>query len=144
MDITAQRAVSFQVQFTFDAEGRYAFVVLNHDGKRSAAVQRGGPACRQPAEHRSSDSAEFSKSPEPQVVTLAGRNFQPGLKLSVTDPTGTVTVADRIDKSDAQTMVVRLVFEQSGSYARDDHEPVRRILEHCVAELCDRRALTWI
>ncbi len=77
---------------------------------------------------------EFSKSPEPQVVTLAGRNFQPGLKLSVTDPTGTVTVADRIDKSDAQTVVVRLVFEQSGSYARDDHEPVGRVLEHRVAE----------
>jgi hypothetical protein len=60
---------------------------------------------------------EFSKSPEPQIVTLTGRNFQPGLKLSVTDPTGTVTVADRIDKIDAQAVVVRLVFEQSGSYA---------------------------
>ena len=61
--------------------------------------------------------AEFSKSPQPQVVTIAGRNFQAGLKLSVTDPTGTVTVAERIDKIDAQVVVVRLVFEQSGTYA---------------------------
>jgi len=116
-DITAQKAVSFQVQFTFDAEGKYAFVVLNHDGKRSAPftveARRGGsrPSIDQVA------PMEFSKSPEPQVVTLTGRNFQPGLKLSVTDPTGTVTVADRIDKIDAQTVVVRLAFEQSGSYA---------------------------
>jgi hypothetical protein len=118
MDITAQRAVSFQVQFTFDAEGKYAFVVLNHDGKRSAPFTL--EARRSTASRPSIDQItpqEFSKSPEPQVVTLVGRNFQPGLKLSITDPTGTVTVADRIDKIDAQTVVVRLVFDQSGAYA---------------------------
>ena len=117
MDITAQRAVSFQVQFTFDAEGRYAFVVLNHDGKRSAPFT---VEARRVASRPSIDQVtpqELSKSPEPQVITLAGRNFQPGLKLSITDPTGTVTVAERIDKIDAQTVVLRLVFEQSGSYA---------------------------
>ena len=117
MDITAQRAVSFQVQFTFDAEGRYGFVVLNHDGKRSAPFT---VEARRVANRPNIDQVapmEFTKSPEPQVVTITGRNFQPGLKLSVTDPTGTVTVADRIDKTDAQTVVVRLVFEQSGSYA---------------------------
>jgi hypothetical protein len=117
MDIAAQRAVSFQVQFTFDAEGRYSFVVLNHDGKRSPpfAIEAGRVANRPSIDQVAPQ--EFTKSPEPQVVTLTGRNFQPGLKLSVTDPTGTVTVADRIDKIDAQTVVVRLVFEQSGSYA---------------------------
>lgn len=117
MDIASPKAVSFQVQFTFDAEGRYSFVVLNHDGKRSAPFT---VEARRVASRPSIDQAapmEFSKSPEPQVVTLTGRNFQPGLKLSITDPTGTVTVADRIDKIDAQTVVVRLVFEQSGSYA---------------------------
>lgn len=117
MDITAQRAVSFQVQFTFDAEGRYAFVVLNQDGKRSPPFN---VEARRVANRPNIDQvapAELTKSPEPQVMTITGRNFQPGLKLSVTDPTGTVTVADRIDKSDAQTVVVRLVFEQSGSYA---------------------------
>ena len=109
MDIAAQRAVSFQVQFTF--------VVLNHDGKRSPPFN---VEARRVANRPNIDQVtpmEFSKSPEPQVVTLTGRNFQPGLKLSITDPTGTVTVADRIDKIDAQTVVVRLVFEQSGSYA---------------------------
>ena len=117
MDIAAQKAVSFQVQFTFDAEGRYAFVVLNHDGKRSPPFN---VEAKRVANRPNIDQVtpmEFSKSPEPQVVTLTGRNFQPGLKLSVTDPTGTVTVADRIDKIDAQAVVVRLVFEQSGSYA---------------------------
>jgi hypothetical protein len=117
MDITGQKAVSFQVQFTFDAEGRYSFVVLNHDGKRSAPFTL---EARRVANRPNIDQVapmEFSKSPEPQVVTLTGRNFQAGLKLSITDPTGTVTVADRIDKIDAQAVVVRLVFEQSGSYA---------------------------
>jgi hypothetical protein len=92
-------------------------VVLNHDGKRSAPFT---VEARRTANRPSIDQVtpqEFSKSPEPQVVTLAGRNFQAGLKLSVTDPTGTVTVADRIDKVDAQAVVVRLVFEQSGAYA---------------------------
>jgi len=117
MDIVAQKMVSFQVQFAFDAEGRYSFVVLNHDGKRSPpfAVE-----ARRVASRPSIDQIapmELSKSPEPQVITITGRNFQPGLKLSVTDPTGTVTVADRIDKSDAQTVVVRLVLDMSGSYA---------------------------
>ena len=117
MDIAAQRAVSFQVQFTFDAEGKYEFVVLNHDGKRSPPFP---VEVRKTAARPAIDQiapAELSKSPEPQVITITGRNFQPGLKLSVTDPTGTVTVADRIDKSDAQTIVLRLVFEMSGSYA---------------------------
>lgn len=117
MDITAQKPASFQVQFTFDAEGRYSFVVLNHDGKRSAPFEL---QARRTASRPNIDQvapAELSKSPEPQVITITGRNFQPGLKLSVTDPTGTVTVADRIDKVDAGTVVVRLVFEQSGSYA---------------------------
>jgi len=117
MDITAQRAVSFQVQFTFDAEGRYSFVVLNHDGKRSAPfVVEARRAVARPNIDQVSPQ-ELTKSPEPQVVTLTGRNFQAGLKVSVTDPTGTVTVADRIDKIDAQTVVLRLVFDQSGSYA---------------------------
>lgn len=117
MDIAAQRAVSFQVQFTFDAEGRYSFVVLNHDGKRSApfTVEAGRVGNRPTIDQIT--PMEFTKSPEPQVVTISGRNYQTGLKLSVTDPTGTVTVAERIDKSDTQTVVVRLVFEQSGSYA---------------------------
>ena len=116
-DIAAQRPVSFQVQFTFDAEGKYSFVVLNHDGKRSPPFV---VEARRTATRPSIDQitpAEVTKSPEPQVVTITGRNFQPGLKLSITDPTGTVTVAERIDKSDAQTVVLRLVFEQSGAYA---------------------------
>jgi hypothetical protein len=117
MDIAAQRAVSFQVQFTFDAEGRYAFVVLNHDGKRSPPFNVEAKRVANRPNIDQVTPAEFTKSPEPQVVTLTGRNFQPGLKLSITDPTGTVTVADRIDKIDAQAVVVRLVFEQSGSYA---------------------------
>jgi hypothetical protein len=39
------------------------------------------------------------------------------VKVSITDPTGTVIVAEQLDKVDAQTIVLKRVFDQSGSYA---------------------------
>ncbi len=114
-DIAAQRATSFQVSFALDAVGRYSLVVANEDGMRSTAFAiQARAATRQPWIDEITP-AEFSRSREPQVVTLSGRNFAPGLKVSVTDPTGTVTTPD-VDRVETQTVVLKVVFEHAGPY----------------------------
>lgn len=116
-EILSPQPRSFQVSFTFDTAGTYSFVVFNADGGKSApfAVQ-----ARQAASQPSIDSvspAELSRSNDPQVVTILGRNFGPGLRVSLTDPTGTVTVHNEFDKLEAHTVVLRLTFSISGQYA---------------------------
>jgi len=115
--ISAVRATSFQVSLTFDAPGRYSVVVINDDGQKSSAfpieVKR---ATRAPAIDRVTPQ-ELSRSHDPQIVTLTGRDFAPGLKVSLTDPTGTVTAVTALEKIEAQTVVVGLVFEQTGIYS---------------------------
>jgi hypothetical protein len=115
--VTGQRPATFQISFAFDAEGAYEFVVLNADGGKSPPfrVQASRAATRPMIEQIT--PAESAKSPEPQVVTISGRNFAPGVKVSITDPTGTVAAAEQLDKVDAQTIVLKRVFDQSGSYA---------------------------
>jgi hypothetical protein len=115
--ISAVRETSFQASLTLDVPGRYSFVVINDDGKKSSAF---------PVEVKSNVRApaidrvipqELSKSHDPQVVTLTGRDFAPGLKVSLTDPTGTVTAVTALEKIEPQTVVVGLVFEQTGIYS---------------------------
>ena len=116
-DVTGQSPASFNVSFSFDAEGAYEFVVLNADGGKSSPfrVEARRTATRPTIEQIA--PAEYAKSPEPQVVTITGRFFAPGAKVSITDPTGTVIAAEQLDKVDAQTIVLKRVFDQSGSYA---------------------------
>jgi len=116
-DVTSQKPVSFQILLAFEAEGTYEFVVINTDNGKSPpfAVQARRLASKPMIELVA--PPECAKSPEPQVITINGRNFVPGVKVSITDPTGTVTVADQLDKVDAQTIVLKRVFDQSGSYA---------------------------
>ena len=116
-NISAVRATSFQASLTLDAPGRYSFVVINDDGKKSSAFP---VEVKRSARAPSIDKVipqELSKSHDPQVVTLTGRDFAPGLKVSLTDPTGTVTAVTALEKIDAQTVVVGLVFEQTGIYS---------------------------
>ena len=73
-DIVAQRPASFQVQYAFSAEGRYSFVVLNHDGKRSAPFV---VEARRVANRPTIDQitpGELSKSPQPQVANRTGHD----------------------------------------------------------------------
>ena len=51
------------------------------------------------------------------VVTIAGRNFTPNMKLSVTDPTGKVVTITSFDKADTTTLVARILYEISGIYS---------------------------
>ena len=116
-DIQSRRETSFQVWLAFDAPGTYSFVVLNDDGLRSnaLAIQARRVATLPVIDHVTPE--EPLKDAQPQTVTITGRNFALGLRVSVTDPTGTVTVAEQIDRTDAHTIVLPLVLDISGQYA---------------------------
>ena len=115
-DIVAQRTNSFQVAFTFDEPGAYGFVVTNTDGNKSEpfSVQARRPETQPIIDQV--NPADPMKGPQPQSVTIAGRNFTPNMRLSVTDPTGKVVVITSFDKSDATTLVARILYEHSGIY----------------------------
>lgn len=117
VDIVNPRPTAFSVSLAFDALGTYEFVVMNQDGGKS-------PPFRIQSQKQSKapwidriEPVELSRSPEPQVVTIIGGNFEPGVRVNVTDPTGTVTVKDTIDRLEPQRLVLRLPFEISGTYA---------------------------
>ena len=116
-DIVSPRATSFRANVLFDAAGPYEFVVMNTDGTKSDPFRVQAKAAQKQPRIDQIDPAELSKSQEPQVVTIRGNNFEPGIKISVTDPTGTVTLRDTIDKVEPGLVVARLVFEQSGPHA---------------------------
>jgi len=115
-DIAAQRPTSFQASVLLDAIGTYSLVVTNGDGRRSAPFPlEVRAAAKQPSINQVSPE-EVSKGQEAQQITLTGNNFAQGLKVSVADPTGTVTVADAIDKVTVDSVVFKFTFSMSGRY----------------------------
>jgi hypothetical protein len=116
-DIVGRGPAAFRVSIAFDAPGSYELVVLNSDGGKSSPfridVKAGAVA---PTIDRI-QPPEIARSQEAQLLTLRGAGFEPGLRLSVTDPTGSVTVKEAFDRLEPTIAVVRLVFEVSGTYS---------------------------
>ena len=118
-DISGLGATVFRAPILFDVVGAYELVVINSDGGKSPPFRvdvRGATAAKAPWIDKVTP-AEATRSQEPQVVTLNGGGFEAGLKLSVTDPTGTVTVKDVFDRLEPQVAVLRMTFEMAGTYA---------------------------
>jgi IPT/TIG domain len=115
-DIAAQRSTSFQASVVLDAVGTYSLVVMNSDGRRSAPFPLDVKAAAKQPWISQVSPEEVPKGQEPQTITLTGNNFVTGLKVSVADPTGTVTVADAIDKVTADSVVLKYTFEMAGRY----------------------------
>ena len=114
--ITQPQKTSFSLSFVFDEVGRYELVVLNADGRRSAPFAvRVRAAAQQPWIDRI-EPEEVPRGQEVQAITLTGRNFETGLRVSLTDPTGNVTQATTIDRVTPLTVVLRFAFETSGRY----------------------------
>jgi hypothetical protein len=114
--IAAQRDTSFQASLMLDAVGNYSLVVVNADGRKSAPFTVAARRSTGQPWIETVTPEEVTKSQEPQVITLNGRNFAPGLRVSVTNPTGNVTVADTIDRLSPPVLVLRLLFDQAGPY----------------------------
>jgi hypothetical protein len=116
-DIVGWRPTGFRVSIAFDAAGPYELVVMNTDGGKSPPFRVDvKTAVSSPVIDRIQPS-EISRSQEAQLLTLRGSGFEPGLRLSLTDPTGSVSVKEAFDRLEPTIAVVRLVFEVSGTYA---------------------------
>ena len=116
-DIVGRGATAFRVSMLFDAVGPYELLVLNTDGGKSPPFRIDvKSAAVAPVIDRLQPS-EISRSQEAQLLTLRGAGFEPGLRLSLTDPTGSVSVKEAFDRLEPTIVVVRLVFEVSGTYA---------------------------
>ena len=114
--ITQPQKTSFSLAFVFDEAGRYELVVLNQDGRRSTPFAlRARAAAPQPWIDRI-EPEEVPRGQEVQALTLTGRNFEAGRRVSVTDPTGNVTQATTIDRVTPLTVILRFAFETSGRY----------------------------
>ena len=114
--ITQPQKTSFSLSFVFDEIGRYELVVLNPDGRKSAPVTVSVKAATQQPWIERLEPEEVPRGQEVQVITLTGRNFATGLRVSVTDPTGNVTQATTIDRVTPLMVVLRFAFETSGRY----------------------------
>jgi hypothetical protein len=114
--VAQPQKTSFSLSYVFDEVGKYELVVLNPDGRRSgpfAVLVRA--VAPQPWIERA-DPEEVPRGQEVQAITLMGRNFDSGLRVSVTDPTGNVTQATTIDRVTPLSVVLRFAFETSGRY----------------------------
>ena len=69
-----------------------------------------------------------------QTITLTGSQFAPDASVIVTDPAGTVSTLRTFEKSTAQTIVVRLVLDQRGTYSIVRAERRRRAVQSGDAE----------
>ena len=118
-DIQAGRESSFQASVTLPAVGSYSLVVLNPDGGRSAPFSihvKGSGGAAQAAVDQVSP-AEVTKDGREQTITLTGRQFAPDASVIVTDPAGAVSTLRTFEKQTAQTIVVRVAFDQRGTYS---------------------------
>ena len=114
--ITQPQKTSFSLSLVFDEVGRYELVVLNPDGRKSAPFAVRVRAAEQQPWIDRIEPEEVPRGQEVQALTLTGRNFATGLRVSVTDPTGNVTQATTIDRVTPLTVVLRFAFETSGRY----------------------------
>jgi hypothetical protein len=114
--ITQPQKTSFSLSLVFDEVGRYELVVLNPDGRKSAPAAVSVKAATQSPWIDRLEPEEVPRGQEVQVITITGRNFATGLRVSVTDPTGNVTQATTIDRVTPLTVVLRFAFETSGRY----------------------------
>lgn len=119
-DVSGVGATTFKAMVTLDRPGAYRLAVVNTDGGKSPpfpiTVSAPRPAPKAPVIERV-QPPEVARSQEVQVVTIRGSGFEPGLKVSITDPTGTVSTKDVFDRAEAQVIVFRTTFEMAGTWA---------------------------
>ena len=115
-DIVERTAKGFRVSVLFDAPGPYELMVINSDGAKSMPFRIDVKRAVDPPVIERIQPEEIRRAQEVQPVTIRGGGFQPGLKATLTDPTGNVKVFDTFDRLDASVAIVRLPFEISGVY----------------------------
>jgi len=117
-DIRDLRETSFQVALVLPRGGTYSLVVRNRDGGASNAFPLKVPPTASAPSIERVDPSSVPRSTNPQRLTFIGRNFAPGLSVTVTDPTGEVTVLkDGIGTVSPSSFTVDLTLTVAGEYA---------------------------
>ena len=125
--IQGQSATSFDIAVVLAQPGPATLIVRNTDGgvsepfalKVEAATPREptrGPQAVPVIERVSPEKA--TRSSVAQIVTLGGRSFSPALTVTMTDPTGVVTVfkGNALEAVTPTTVRVSVVLDVSGDY----------------------------
>jgi len=124
--IRGQASTTFEIAMMLAQPGEATLVVRNTDGGVSDPfVLRvdAGPA-QKPVPSPLSPSIDrvlpdkATKGSVPQVLTFSGNNFAQGLSVSMTDPTGNVTVlkGTAIDSVTRETVKISVVLDITGEY----------------------------
>ena len=88
--IVEQRDTSFRVAVMLPDTGTYRFVVVNPDGQTSAPYSLSVKSTGDGPTAREVRPAGLRISSSPQPITVEGSGFEPGMSVSVTDPSGEV------------------------------------------------------
>jgi hypothetical protein len=126
--VRGQASTSFEISVVLAQPGAGSLVVRNTDGGVSdpfALKVEAGPASKPETPGPKSNPVidrvipeKVNKSSVPQLLTFSGNGFVQGLSVSVTDPTGSVTVikGTAIDSVTPEVVKVNLVLEILGEY----------------------------
>jgi hypothetical protein len=125
--VQGQNATSFEVSVVLAQPGAATLIVRNVDGGVSepytlkVEVAKGaeptrGPQATPVIERVSPDKA--TRGTTPQMITLTGRSFSPAATVTMTDPTGVVTVikGSSLETSTPTTIRFNAVLDVSGDY----------------------------
>lgn len=125
--IQGQAATSFEISVVLAQPGAATLVVRNTDGGLSPAfpltvtvgtppepTPRPGPT---PVIDRATPETA-TRGTVPQIVTLTGSNFGPAVTVTVTSPTGVVTViqGNSLESATATTIKFRVVLDVAGDW----------------------------
>jgi hypothetical protein len=127
--IRGQASTSFEIAVVLAQPGAASLVVRNTDGGVSdpfalkvEAGQAGRPEGPVPQSLPAIDRVapdKATKGSVAQLLTFSGNNFAQGLSVSVTDPTGNVTVikGTAIDSVTREIVKLSIVLEIAGEYS---------------------------
>jgi hypothetical protein len=127
--VRSQASTSFEISVVFAQPGPATLVVRNTDGGvsdpftvRVEAPEPGRPDRPAPQTMPSIDRVvpdKVTKGSTPQALTFNGNNFVQGLSVSVTDPTGNVTVlkGTALETVTRELVKLSMVLDISGEYS---------------------------
>lgn len=124
--IRGQASTGFEISMVLAQPGEASLIVRNTDGGVSdpfllkVEAGRAGtpvPASQSPSIDRVTPD-RATKGSTPQPVTFSGNHFVQGLSVSMTDPTGSVTVikGTAIDSVTREMVKVNVVLDIAGEY----------------------------
>jgi hypothetical protein len=114
------RDTSFQVSIVLGIAGTYSMVVRNTDGGVSDPFQlKVQPTATSKVVIEKIAPENITKNAQPQTLTITGRGFEPGLSVSVTDPTGVVAVikGSPVGTVSPTSFEFSVVIDKGGEYS---------------------------